>query len=153
MATTSSTHGTGVLRLERRFAASPERVFQAWTSSEELSRWCAPPPATSVVDADVRVGGHYRIVMSAPDGSEYRVGGVYREIDPPRRLVFTWQWENMPDFPETLVTMELRAREDGGTDLLLVHERLPNDESGEQHREGWVACFEKLAGVVEAHGA
>jgi uncharacterized protein YndB with AHSA1/START domain len=150
MATRSSSPGTHLLRVERRFAAPPDRVFAAWTSAEELSAWCAPPPATPDAEADVRVGGRWRIVMSAPDGSQHRVGGTYREIDPPRRLVFTWQWENIPDFPETIVTVEFTARADGGTDLLLVHEGLPSDESGQQHREGWDGCLDKLKGVVDA---
>lgn len=55
-------------------------------------------------EVDLRAGGRYRITMLGPDGSERRVGGVYREIDPPAKLVYTWKWEEsaMPDSTVTV---------------------------------------------------
>lgn len=141
---------THVLRVERQFHASPERVFQAWTTAEELSRWSAPSPAPADVELDLRVGGRYRMAMSGPDGVVHRVTGVYREIDAPRRLVYTWRWETIPDFPETLVTVEFRRRDDGGTDLLLLHDGLPDTPSGRRHESGWAASLDKLHALTTA---
>lgn len=139
---------THTLRVERRFQAPPERVFQAWTTAEELSRWSAPDPAPAEVQVELRVGGRYRMAMAAPNGVVHRVAGVYREIDAPRRLVYTWRWETIPDFPDTVVTVEFRQRADGGTDVLLVHEGLPDTPSGRRHESGWAASLEKLRALV-----
>jgi uncharacterized protein YndB with AHSA1/START domain len=102
----------------------------------------------STAEVDLRVGGRYRIAMEGPDGAVHVVSGAYREIDPPRRLVYTWQWENSPRFPETQVTVEFRARADGGTDLVLVHEGLPDEDSYARHAHGWDGCLAKLDAAV-----
>lgn len=149
-AAASNTTSTPALRVERHFRAAPQRVFRAWTTAEELRLWSDPEPKQSDVEVDLRVGGRYRIVMSRPDGVTFSVTGVYREIDPPRRLVYTWQWENMPGFPETTVTVEFRARADGGTDLVLLHEGLPGDESYARHQHGWTESIAKLAALSES---
>jgi uncharacterized protein YndB with AHSA1/START domain len=76
--------------ITRVFDAPRELVFQAWTDPKHLARWWGPKDWTNpVCEVDVRVGGAWRIVMRAPDGGEYPCGGVYREIVPPERLVFT----------------------------------------------------------------
>jgi uncharacterized protein YndB with AHSA1/START domain len=143
---------TPALRVERRFRASPERVFRSWTTSEELNRWSDPGPGESTAEVDFRVGGRYWIAMKRADGVTLRVTGVYREIDPPRRLVYTWRWESTEGFPETVVTVEFNARADGGTDLVLVHEGLPSSEAGARHEHGWVGSLGKLAGLLEEDG-
>jgi glutathione S-transferase len=105
--------------------------------------------ATTTID--LRVGGRYELAMARPDGVVQRVHGVYREIDPPRRLVYSWQWATIVDFPETIVTVEFRPRADGGTDLVLVHDRLPDDAAGQRHTHGWTECLGKLAALVDGH--
>lgn len=137
------------LRMTRRFAAPPERVFEAWTSAEALKRW-APPgdlesPATEV---DLRVGGRYRIQMRMPDGMLIQVGGVYREIDAPRRLVYTWKWDQPMEAPEMVVTVEFRQVDDG-TELVLTQTGFADAESRERHDHGWSGSFVKLAEEVE----
>ena len=142
--------GTPALRVERHFRAAPQRIFHAWTTAEELSLWSDPDPTKSEVEVDLRVGGRYRIAMSRPNGVKFSVTGVYREIDPPRRLVYTWQWENMPGFPETTVTVEFRARADGGTDLVLLHEGLPGEDSFARHQHGWTESIVKLDALTKS---
>ena len=148
MATIQATTGSHTLRVERRFAASPERLFQAWTTVDALSRWSAPGEMTARATVDLRVGGRYHISMAALDGKVHDVSGVYREIDPPKRLVYTWRWETIAGFPETVVTVEFRARADGGTDLILLHEGLPDENSRERHAHGWRGSLDKLAALV-----
>ena len=63
----------------------------------------------------MRIGGRYHMVMKSPDGEEHDVSGVYREVIPQRKLVYTWAWKSTPE-RESLVTVELRAA-GGGTDL------------------------------------
>lgn len=135
------------LQLRRTFRAPRERVFRAWTSPEELKRWHAPPPSTTpLVELDLRVGGKYRIHMRAPDGAEHHAVGVYREIDPPKKLVFTWSWEG-GDMNDTLVTVEFLDR-GATTELVLTHELFPNDDVSAKHEAGWSAALDKLAQVL-----
>src|SRR3954467_14261328 len=94
MAKETTSPPTPVLEVRRLIRAPRQRVFDAWTKAEELKAWHAPGPLTvSLAEIDLRVGGAYRIHMQAPDGSEHRASGVYREIDPPRKVVYTWGWD------------------------------------------------------------
>jgi uncharacterized protein YndB with AHSA1/START domain len=83
------------LVITRTFAAPREDVFAAWVDPEQMARWMGPRNIASQVDRmDVRPGGAYRITMRDVDtGATYVVGGIYREIVWPERLVFTWAWE------------------------------------------------------------
>ncbi len=134
---------TARLQIRRTFQAPRDRVFRAWTSAEELKRWHAPAPLTTpVVEVDLRVGGKYRIVMQAPDGSRHSAVGEYREIDPPKKLVFTWSWEG-GDLGETLVTVDFLDR-GAATELILTHERFPNETERDKHQDGWNKVLDKL---------
>lgn len=132
------------LSLVRSFKASPEKVYRAWTDPQSMMRWFAPSDAFSVplVETDVRVGGCYRIVMKSPDGEEHDVSGVYREVVPNQKLVFTWAWRSTPE-RESLVTVSLRAA-GGGTELRLTHEQFFDEEARDKHREGWTGCLARL---------
>lgn len=78
------------LTLTRVFAAPRALVFQAWTDPRHLAQWWGPKGFTNpVCEVDARVGGSLRIVMRAPDGAEYPMIGVFREVVAPERLVFT----------------------------------------------------------------
>ena len=82
---------TSTIILTRTVAATPERVFAAWTDAEELAGWWWPQLGGTTYDVDARLGGWFRI--HSP-GIRATVTGVYTEVDPPRRLVFTWRWED-----------------------------------------------------------
>lgn len=139
------------LRLRRTIPAPRERVFRAWTTPAELKRWSAPGPMTTpLAEVDLQVGGSYRIHLRAPDGTEHRLRGTYREVDPPRRLVYTWHWEGATDGShagETLVTVEFheRGRE---TEIVITHELFPSDDARRKHEEGWIGLLDKLTTVV-----
>jgi uncharacterized protein YndB with AHSA1/START domain len=78
------------LTLTRVLNAPRERVFKAWTDLKELAQWWGPKDFINpVCEVDLRPGGALRIVMRAPNGAEYPMKGVFREIVPPSRLVFT----------------------------------------------------------------
>jgi uncharacterized protein YndB with AHSA1/START domain len=140
---------TLTLRLRRTLPAPPERVFRAWTTPEEMKKWKAPGDmTTSVAEVDLRVGGKYRIHMRAPDGALHRLVGAYRLVDPPRKLVYTWRWEDDPEAGETLVTVEFLGR-GNATEVVLTQELFPTDDQRQRHEMGWTKCFEKLAQVVK----
>jgi uncharacterized protein YndB with AHSA1/START domain len=132
------------LAIVRRLDASPEEVWRAWTEPEALKQWMGHSDAFSVpiAECELRVGGRYRIVMKAPDGEDHDVSGVYREVVPNRRLVYTWAWKSTPE-RESLVTVEMRAAA-GGTELTVRHEQFFDDDARDRHHQGWVACLARL---------
>ncbi len=141
MTTTAPTE----LRLERTFAATPERVFDAWTNPEVLRRWwaAAVDGDTPRADVDLRVGGGYRLTMHDPgNDTEFTVMGEFTAIDPPDRIAYTWSWEGAPPV-DTLVTVEFRAEGDG-TRVVVTHTGLPGAESRAQHEHGWLAVLDNL---------
>jgi uncharacterized protein YndB with AHSA1/START domain len=139
------------LSVARTVAAPRETVFRAWTDPKELMRWWAGGPGMSpaLAEVDLRVGGRYRLGMRAPDGAtEYVCTGVYREVQPPSRLVYTWTWEGQAG-PETLVTVEFHDR-GGATEIVLTHEGFADAASRDQHTAGWNGCLDSLAKTLEA---
>jgi uncharacterized protein YndB with AHSA1/START domain len=98
------------LTLERFYPVAPEKVWRAWTDPQALSRWFGPGGSQPVASAelDVRVGGRFRVLFGGAEGREHEVQGVYREVVPNRRLVFTWTWPRTTPERESLVTIELR---------------------------------------------
>jgi len=131
------------VRVRRVIRAPREAVFAAWTDPASMRLWLAPYSLTvGEVKADLRVGGSYSLVMRR-DGEDLPHTGVYREITPPERLVFTWSSFGT-QHRETLVTIELSEHRDG-TELVLTHERLPSAEAAKRHEAGWTSIFEKLA--------
>jgi uncharacterized protein YndB with AHSA1/START domain len=78
------------LILNRLIHAPREKVFKAWTDPELIKQWFTPRPwTTPIVETDVRPGGASLIVMRGPDGTEFPNRGVYLEVVPNERLVFT----------------------------------------------------------------
>jgi uncharacterized protein YndB with AHSA1/START domain len=134
------------LTLKRRINAAPAKVYQAWTDPRKMMRWYAPANAeTLTAETDARVGGRFRVLMRTADGEQHDVSGVYREVVPDEKLVFTWQWRSKPEW-ESLVTVTLK-RDGDATILTLIHERLPDEAERDGHRTGWTGAIEKLAGL------
>lgn len=135
------------LVLTRVYPVAPEKVWRAWTDPQALARWFGPAEADSVsrAELDVRVGGRYRVVFGAPDGSEHEASGVYTEVVPMRRLVFTWARRGMPE-ADSQVTIALRPV-DGGTELSFRHE-FGNAPARDDHEIGWLPTFAKLDAFI-----
>jgi len=91
----------------------------------------------------VRAGGRYRIVFGGPKGTDHEVQGIYREVVPHRKLVFTWTWPNSTPERVSLVTVQLEAK-DGGTELVFLHEQHFDATVRDNHRRGWSESFIKL---------
>lgn len=144
------------LRLERQFDAPSERVFDAWTDPQVLKQWWAAGPdwSTPLAEVDLRVGGRYRMSMRDPQNdATHTVGGEYKEIDRPARLVYTWAWERMDgaelDGEESIVEVEFKSQ-DAGTLVVVTHRGFASEESRANHEHGWNACLDNLAGRVFA---
>jgi uncharacterized protein YndB with AHSA1/START domain len=140
------------LHLERTYQAPAAAVFDAWTSEEVLRRWFHAERGweTSEAAVDLRVGGEVRVVMRDPrSGAEYGGGGRYTEIDPPRRLAFTWLWDD--NGVRTLIELDFEEA-DGATTVRFRHSGLWDEEAVRSHEGGWTRCFDNLErALAETH--
>ena len=136
------------LTIQRRLKAGPDRVYAAWTEAEKIARWFGP----SVVEQDsvkakmdVRVGGSFQVSFKTDDGEFHQVGGVYREVVPNRKLVFSWAWHTTPE-RESLVTVTIKP-EGSHTLLTLLHEQLFDEAAKTGHTRGWTGSLDKLEAI------
>lgn len=134
------------LYLERTLEVPPERVFAACVEAEKLADWWGPAGFTSPrLQLDVREGGLYRITMKPPEGEAFHLRGEYLEVDAPRRLVFTFVWEEPdPDDQETVVTLTFEPVGGGSTRLVLQQGPFRTDARYELHRAGWTDGLVRL---------
>lgn len=138
------------LVLVRAFDAPRSLVFKVWTEPEHLVRWWGPEGFTlPSCEMDLRPGGAFRFLMRSPEGTDHRLHGVYREIVPPERLVFTWTWVDAEGTPghETLVTVTFE--EQGARTRLTLHQAVFESVTArDAHQGGWTSCLERLAAYV-----
>ncbi len=117
----SSTTGPETkVEIRRMFAATREKVFEAWTQREKLEKWMCRDNlrnTTRYTAFDTRPGGTNMMEIKTADGAVYKQRVTFREIRPPEKLVFTWAWEKfstsgekISDQDETLVTVEFQPR-------------------------------------------
>lgn len=132
--------------VSRLLPADPETVFAAWTDAASLRQWFYPGDVTiTVAEIDARVGGRLVIAMRGNESvRDFPHEGEFLEVDPPRRLVFSWR---TPEEPDSRVTIELAPR-DGGTELTLIHERIADAQMRENYRGGWGRILESLDGQL-----
>ena len=131
------------LSLTRILPAARQKVFAAWTTAASVQQWMCPEGVSiPLVELDVRVGGAFRVDMLI-DGAVVSHTGVYREVTPPEKLVFTWTSQNTLR-RDTLVTVVLRALSDDTTELWLTQILLPTDETTQQHTRGWTQILDHL---------
>lgn len=138
-------HGGLTLNLACTLAAPPNRVFAACVEPTELAEWWGPADFTSPsIELDLRAGGKYRIAMQPPDGQLFHLRGAFLEVDRPRRLSYTFEWEEPdPDDRETVVTLTFRGSGDG-TELVLEQGPFATAARHELHRAGWTDGFVRL---------
>jgi uncharacterized protein YndB with AHSA1/START domain len=131
--------------IRRTLPASIDEVFRWWTQPDLLERWMSPSGSVEA-HVELRVGGTFHIVMKDA-GVEIDHRGEYLEIDPPRRLVFTW--ESRYTAGASVVTVSLERDGDACTRLQIVHSRLPEDVAS-GHAGGWGAMADRLEKELNA---
>lgn len=140
------------LTIKRRFNVKPEKVFQAWADPEKLKRWLGPGEVRCTsIETDVRIGGSYRFIMQqSGNPEEHNVSGVYREIVPNEKLVFTWAWKSTPE-RESLVIVTFKPDGDG-TLMTLTHENFFDADARDRHNQGWTGALLKLETFLHTEG-
>jgi len=157
-ATKPTTYGEGTVTLTRVFDAPRALVWKAWTDPKKMAQWFGPRGFTNpVCELDVRVGGRLRIVMRGPDGNDYPMKGVFREVVVPERLAFTniaidkdgrhlLEGETTVTFAESdsKTTLTLRTRAVGLVPI--ATQMLAGMEAG------WMQSIDKLEEFVDSSG-
>src|SRR5437762_13248153 len=134
------------LEIKRVIKAPRDRVYAAWTDPIQLREWFGPENVqTRNIVAETRVGGKFCWDLTNSEGEEMTMRGEYRELQPGKKIVFTWQWADDEDWENhiSIVTVDVDDA-DGGTELRLTHEQLPNEESRDGHTRGWESALDKL---------
>lgn len=165
MATTQSKSSTGnivnkpaadELRITRVFEAPREVVFMAWTTPAILEHWFGCAAFTTIfAEAEIRVGGEWRVGMRSPQGDNYLAFGVYKAIRPVEHLALTHQWSRMtadvnPPNHGTLVTVDL-YEEGKGTRMEFRQTGLASEASRDSHMGGWSDSFDALERELFRH--
>ena len=142
------------LIITRVFEAPRELVFAAWIDPLQATQWWGPKGFTTVSNAmDVRIGGEWRRCMRSPEGTEHWSRGIYRQIDAPERLVFTFQWERggaAGHGPETLVTVSFIELGPSRTELTLRQEGFATVSGRDEHRIGWSSALDRFDEYLRA---
>jgi uncharacterized protein YndB with AHSA1/START domain len=154
----------GTLRLEIRrvFHAPRELVWKAWTDPEHMLKWMKLENEGMKLEsaqADLRVGGKFRLQQRRSDGEYFTAAGTYLEVKPPERLAYTWDWEKDGagtgfgelEGKETRMTVELREL-GKHTEFVLVQENFATQQSRDSHEEGWTKFLGEMAKYVEKNG-
>ena len=139
------------LRVERWFDATPEEVFDAYTDPAAQREWYQDQPGWIVhAECDLRVGGQWTVAFGPPGAEPYRETNVFKQVDRPRRLVYTSR-VTMPDGSSFDTGMEVTFQERGGrTQMIIVHTGFPNAELRDDHQGG---VLDRLERVVDARVA
>jgi uncharacterized protein YndB with AHSA1/START domain len=146
------------LEVRRMFTAPREKVFEAWTQREKVEKWMCrfPRHETRYTAYDARPGGTNVMEVINPQGETFKQNVTFREIEPPKKLVFTWDWEKfsasgqkVDELRDTLVTVEFQPR-GTFTEVILTHEGFRNADQREAHKKGWNGCFDQLEQALKA---
>ena len=136
---------TSELHLTRTMPAPRAVVYAALTDPRRLAKWWGPTGFTAPsVDFHPRVGAGYRIAMQPPDGDPFYLTGEFREVDPARRLAFTFRWDPPdPDDRETVASLSLEDR-GARTELRVTQGKFATPERVALHQQGWTDSLDRL---------
>jgi uncharacterized protein YndB with AHSA1/START domain len=141
---------SGTVVTEITIQASPARIFRALTDPSELPLWWGEEGMyrCTHMERDLRVGGKYKTSGAGADGKQFTVSGEYREVDPPRLLSYTWNYDWDTNVTTTLVRFELIERGDE-TLVRVTHSGFISEAPRADHGKGWVRVLGWLRGYVE----
>jgi len=144
-----SVQPAGSMRIVRYFVEPTIKLWQAWTDPELVRLWFGSDPNGVVSQArlDVQVGGKFEVTFANADMKEYTCYGVYQEVEPYSKLLFSWSWRNTPDIEELVRVV---FREDrSGTLMTFEHSNIdPNTSHG--YETGWSSTFDKLEKALKS---
>ncbi|WP_395735955.1 SRPBCC domain-containing protein [Prosthecobacter sp.] len=136
------------LQIVRMIRAPREGVYAAWTDASVALQWWGDQGCeTEELNLDAWRGGTFRWVFKAADGTKNLVRGKYHSVQPPIKIVHTWQWVDAPGWKEawSLVTIEFSEKDDGrATEIRLTHDKLPDEKTRDSHMKDWNSSLDRL---------
>jgi uncharacterized protein YndB with AHSA1/START domain len=142
-----------VAEVRRRLSVAPGKVFAAFSDAHLVSRWLSPSPeiALTVLQFDFRIDGTYRFAYHVPGGQVMIVNGAYRSIEPPSKIVFSWNIEPPDEHAGLQSEVTVTITPDGtGAELLIRHEKLTQAGAAERHADGWRGALDQLTTLLKA---
>jgi uncharacterized protein YndB with AHSA1/START domain len=138
-----------IVRVTRRFSASPERVFNAWLDPGMIGRWMFGPALRDEevvrISVDARIGGAFSFVVRR-QGQEIEHLGKYLEMDRPHRIVFTWATADTEDVSRVIVDI---VPLEAGCELSLTHELHPDwADFASRAEDGWTKMLNALSATL-----
>jgi uncharacterized protein YndB with AHSA1/START domain len=151
MAPETDTLADDELLIERVFDVPRALVWRIWAQREHMIRWLGPTAFTCThLEMDFRPGGKWRACIVSDEYGENWMGGEYREIEPERRIVYSFAWDADSGEPvETLIAVEFEDRGEGGTRQRFHQTPFLSVESRDSHIGGWSECFDRETAYVE----
>jgi uncharacterized protein YndB with AHSA1/START domain len=134
---------TSSIRIVRHFVVPAFRLWQAWTDPEFVKVWFGSDPNGVVIQArlDVQVGGEFEVTFVNSDMTPYTCYGIYQEVEPNSKLLFSWSWKNTPHIEE-LVSVSFQ--EDRSRALMTFEHSNIDPNTGHGYERGWATTFDKL---------
>ncbi len=140
-----------IVAVRRRIGASRAFLFQAWTDPARFARWFGPQGWTvERCEVDARPGGSWRAWFKTGKGAAVYVGGVYTEVEPDRRIAFTWDTNAESGEPESLSVVTVEFRDEAGeVEVCITHRKLTTSQAVDMD-VGWNSTFDSLQEFVRA---
>lgn len=138
------------VRVERTFSAECERVFNAWTDTNELKNWFFFSDGYTVPFAEInlRKNTRYRIAMKDKSGNTHLFGGIIKHLVVPKKLSYTWAGNGGGTQQiKTLVSIDFTDK-GGQTEVKLIHESFPDEQMRENYEKSWNYLFDQLANYL-----
>ena len=146
--------GDDPIVVEGYFAATPEKVFDAWTTPESVMKWFGyTPNSLHSAAIDLKPGGAWQFLMTKNDEKSVGFEGEYLDIEPAHRLVFSWTHVvahsngEREETPYSKVDVTFTAK-GGGTDVRLIHSAIQSEDARKGVGGGWEAAFANISAAV-----
>jgi uncharacterized protein YndB with AHSA1/START domain len=138
------------LTLTRVFDAPRALVFKLWSEPQHLARWWGPQGwRVATVAMDFRIGGAWKVCLCSDDGLDFWMGGEYREIRAPERLVFSFKWDAAHGKPKLDTVATVILTEEGGKTRLDLHQApFAARDARAAHQGGWGDTLDRLAAYL-----
>jgi len=145
-------NGQSTLHANKTFQAPVEALYKAWTDAEQLKQWWKPMGLTLIqVENEMREGGKIAYQFEGQEGTSLKIDGSYQEVEPHKRLVYTWNWQLPDEKLNSAYKLEvLFESSDSGSSISISQLEDEQQESLKPKASAWDEELSKLASFLES---